>query len=69
MLSQALRKTAVIKEHVLYVDGSICSGSSVTLTSKRDWIDSSTSWSASEEINVIERPLVPKRPARLYEHN
>lgn len=43
----------------------MCSGSSVTLTSKRDWMDSRTSWSASEEMKVMARPLVPKRPARL----
>lgn len=38
-----------------------------TLTSKRACIWSKISWSASDAMNVMARPLVPNRPARLHE--
>lgn len=50
---------------VMYELLSICSGSSSTLTSKRDWMAVRTSWSVSPVMNVMARPRVPKRPARL----
>lgn len=50
--------------HLLYVDMSISSGSSATLTSNRSWTSLRILASFSSDTKVMARPLVPKRPAR-----
>lgn len=54
---------STVRQHLLYVERSISSGSSPTFTSNRSWTSFRIFASFSSETNVIARPLVPNRPA------